>query len=92
MEGRSDPCHPLSYALNAAIAVFAPLAGSGKGWAAQSSTVLGVLMAAWSAIGVFFMSDRETRMAPGVPGIAGPGLAAVLGVLPVVFGRRAREE
>jgi hypothetical protein len=23
-------------------------------------------MAAWSALGVFFMSDRETEMAPGV--------------------------
>ena len=84
------PVTPISYAINAAIAVFAPLARSGKGWAVRISTVLGVLMAAWSAIGVFFMSDRETEMAPGVPGIAGPGFAAVLGALLVVFGRRAR--
>ena len=86
------PVTPFSYALNAAIAVFAPLAGSGKGWAAHTTTVLGVLMAAWSVVGVLSMSDRETEMAPGVPGIAGPGVAAVLGALVAVFGRRAREE
>ena len=56
------------------------------------ATVLGVLMAAWSAIGVFFMSDRETEMAPGVPAVAGPGVAAVLGALVAVFGRRAHED
>jgi hypothetical protein len=55
-------------------------------------TMLGVLMALWSAVGVLFMSDRETQMAPGIPGVAGPGVAAVLGALIGVFGRRAYGE
>ena len=86
------PVIPISYTLNAAIALFAPLVRGGRRWSALVATVLGVLMAAWSAIGVFFMSDRETEMAPGVPGIAGPGVAAVLGALVVVFGRGAYED
>ncbi len=61
------PVAPISYTLNAAIAVFALVVRSGKGWATRVATVPGVLMAAWSAIGVLFMSDRETEMAPGVP-------------------------
>ena len=56
------------------------------------ATVLGVLVAAWSAIGVYFMTDRKTELAPGVPAVAGPGVAAVLGALVVVFGRKARED
>ena len=83
------PVLPISYALNAVIAVFAPLARSDKVWTARFATVLGVLMAAWSVVGLLSMSDRETEMAPGVPGIAGPGVAAVLGALVAVFGRRA---
>ena len=86
------PVVPISYALNAAIAVFAPLTRSGKGWATRGATVLGVLMAVWSAVGVLFMSDRETEMAPGVPGVTGPGVAALLGALVAFFGRRAHEE
>ena len=86
------PVVPISYALNAAIALFTPVVRSGKGWATRIATVLGVLMAVWSAVGVLFMSDRETEMAPGVPGIVAPGVAAVLGALVAVFGRRAHEE
>ena len=86
------PVVPISYSLNAAIAVFAPVVRSGKGWATRIASVLGVLMAAWSAVGVLFMSDRETEMAPGVPGIEAPGVAAALGALVAVFGRRAHEE
>ena len=86
------PVTPTSYVLNAAIAVFAPLARSGRGWATRISTMLGVLMAAWSAVGVFFVSDEETEMAPGVPAVAGPGVAALLGALIAVFGRRERED
>ena len=86
------PVVPISYALNAALAVFAPLARGGAKGTALISSVLGILMAAWSAVGVLFMSDRETEMAPGVPGIVGPGVAAVLGALTAVFGRRAHEE
>ena len=86
------PVVPISYSLNAAIAVFAPVVRSGKGWATSIASVLGVLMAAWSAVGVLFMSDRETEMTPGVPGIVAPGVAAVLGALVAVFGRRAHEE
>ena len=86
------PVTPISYALNAAIAVFAPFARSGKGWAKRISTVLGILMALWSAVGVFFVSDQEAEMAPRVPAVAGPGVAAVLGALIAVFGLRARRE
>ena len=86
------PVVPISYSLNAAIAVFAPVVRSGKGRATRIASVLGVLMAAWSAIGVLFMTDRETEMAPGVPGIAGPGIAAALGALIALFGHRAHDE
>ena len=86
------PVIPISYALNAAIALFSPLVRGGRRWSALVATVLGVLMAAWSAIGVLFMSDRETEMAPGVSAVAGPGVAAVLGALVAVFGRRAHED
>jgi hypothetical protein len=86
------PAVPISYTLNAAIAVFAPVVRSAKGWATRIASVLGVLVAIWSAVGVLFMSDRETEMAPGVPGIVAPGVAAVFGALVAVFGRRAHEE
>ena len=74
------------------IVVFAPLARSGKGWATGVATVLGVLMAAWSACGVLFMTDRETELAPGVPGSTGPGVAALLGALIAFFGGKAHRE
>ncbi len=86
------PVVPISYTLNALIAIFAPLTRNGKGWSTRSATVLGVLMAAWSAGGVLLMSDRQTEMAPGVPGLAGPGVAALLGAMTALFARRAREE
>ena len=84
------PVTPISYALNAVIAVFAPLARSDKRRATRIATALGVLMAVWSTVGMFFMSDKETEMAPGMPAVAGPGVAAVLGALIAVFGLRAR--
>ena len=90
--GAPVPVIPISYALNAAIAVFAPLVQSGKGWATRIPTALGVLMAVWSVVGVFFVSDEEVEMAPEVPAAAGPGVAAVLGALMAVFGLRARRE
>ncbi len=86
------PVTPISYALNAAIAVFAPITRSGKGWTTRISTTLGVLMAAWSAVGVFFIFDEDTEMIPRVPAVAGPGVAAALGVLISVFGLRTRRE
>jgi hypothetical protein len=86
------PVVPISYTLNAAIAVFAPLARSGKRWVVLASTVLGVLMAVWSAVGVFFVADEETELAPGVPAVAGPGVAAILGALIALFCLRARRE
>lgn len=49
-------------------------------------------MAVGSSIGVIFMSDRETQIAPKIPGVAGPGVAAVLGALIAIFGRRAYSE
>ncbi len=84
------PVIRISYALNAAIALLSTLVWRGRRWSTLVATVLGVLIAAWSAIGVFFMSNRETEMAPGVPAVAGPGVAAVFGALVIVFGRRAR--
>jgi hypothetical protein len=53
--GASVPVIPISYTLNATLAVFAPLAQGGKRGTALISTVLGVLMAAWSAVGVLFI-------------------------------------
>ena len=86
------PVIPISYTLNAAIAVFAPLTRGGKRWIVLASTVLGVLMAVWSVVGVFFVSDEETELAPGVPAVAGPGVAAILGALIALFGLRAHRE
>ena len=86
------PVIPISYTLNAAIALFSPLVRSGRRWSALVATVLGVLMAAWSTIGMLFMSDRETEMAPGVPAVAGPGVAAALGTLIAIFGCRVYRE
>ena len=86
------PVIPISYTLNAAIALFSPLVRSGRRWSALVATVLGVLMAAWSTIGMLFMSDRETEMAPGVPAVAGPGVAAALGALIAIFGCRVYRE
>ena len=83
------PVVPISYALNAAIAVFAPLARSGKWWSTRITTALGVLMAVWSVVGVFFMSTEE-EMAHKVPGVLGPGLAAALGALTAALGLRSR--
>jgi hypothetical protein len=82
------PLTPIAYALNAAIAIFAPLTRAGKRWTSLTSTMLGVLMALWSAVGVLFMSDREIQMAPGIPGVA----AVLGGALIGVFGRRAYGE
>jgi hypothetical protein len=61
------PVVPVSYTLNAAIALLAPLAQGGKRWIVLASTVLGALMAVWSAVGVFFVSDEETELAPSGP-------------------------
>ena len=83
--GAPVPVTPISYALNAAIAIITLLVGGGRRWSTLVAAVLGGLMAAWSAIGVFFMSDREIKMAAGVPAVA-----AVLGALIAVFGLRAR--
>ena len=52
------PVIPISYTLNAARAIFAPLVRGGKRGTALISSVLGNLMAFWSAIGMFFISDR----------------------------------
>ncbi len=87
------PVTPISYALNAALAVFSPFVRSDKRWATRIATVLGILMAVWSSVGVLFVSGEE-KMAPGVPGILAPGVAAVLGALTATLGlgsRRYRE-
>ncbi len=80
---------PISYALNAAIALYSPLVQGDKRWTIQVATVLGVLMAVWSSVGVLFVS-REEETAPKVPGVLGPGIAAVLGSLIAALGLRSR--
>ena len=72
------PVTPISYALNAALAVFSPFVRSDKRWTTRIAVVLWVLMAVWSSVGVLFVS-REEEVAPGVPGVPAPGVAAVLG-------------
>lgn len=79
------PVTPIAYALNAAFAVFAPLVGGGR--ARRSATALGVLMALWSAVGVLFV-PRGEELAPKVPGVLGPGVAAVLGAVVAALGAR----
>ena len=83
--GAPIPVIPIAYALNAAFAVFAPFVAAGR--ARRSATALGVLMALWSGVGVRFVS-REEELAPGVPGVLGPGVAAVLGIVVAVSGAR----
>jgi hypothetical protein len=83
------PVIPISYALNAALAVFSPFVRSDKGWTARIATVLGFLMTIWSSIGLLFLS-REEEMAPKIPGVLGPGVAAVLGALIAALGWRRR--
>ena len=83
------PVTPISYALNAALAVFSPFVSGGKRWATRIATLLGVLMALWSSIGVLYVS-REEEMAPKIPGVLGPGVAAVLGALIAALGWRRR--
>ena len=83
------PVTPISYALNAALAVFSPFVSGGKGLAARVATVLGVLMTLWSSIGVLYVS-REEEMAPKIPGVLGPGVAAALGALTAALGWRRR--
>ncbi len=79
------PVTPIAYALNAAFAVSAPLVAGGR--ARRAAPVLGVLMALWSAIGVLRISQEE-EMAPRVPGVLGPGVAAALGSVVAVLGAR----
>jgi hypothetical protein len=90
--GAPLPVAKISYALNVALTLFAPVARSQGRWPALLSSVLGVSMAAWSAAGLFTMSDRRPELVPGVPGLAGPAVAAVLGALTALSGRAAYEE
>lgn len=83
------PVIPISYALNAALAIFSPFVRSDKRSTLRIATVLGILMAAWSSVGVLFVS-REEEMAPGVPGVLAPGVAAALGALTAALGLRSR--
>jgi hypothetical protein len=76
---------PIAYAPNAAFAVFAPLVAGGR--TRRAAPVLGVLMALWSALGVLRIS-REEEMAPKVPGVLGPAVAAVLEAVVAVAGAR----
>jgi hypothetical protein len=87
--GAPIPVTSISYALNAALAVSSPFVSGGKRWTTRVAMLLGVLMALWSSIGVLFVS-REEEMAPKIPGVLGPGVAAVLGALTAALGWRRR--
>ncbi len=83
------PVTPISYALNAALAIFSPFVSGGKRWVTRVAALLGVLMALWSSIRVPYVS-REEEMAPKIPGVLGPGDAAVSGALTAALGWRRR--
>jgi hypothetical protein len=57
--------------------------------ATRIATLLGVLMTLWSSIGVPFV-PREEEMAPKIPGVLGPAVAAVSGALIAALGWRRR--
>ena len=78
------PVLPISYALNAAIAVALPFIRDGRRDTALASSVLGGLMAMWSAAGVVTTPGR-TRLGP-LPGFLGAGVPMVLGALASVSG------
>ena len=86
--GAPIPVTAISYLLNAALIVVLPLSRSGKKWSVVTSTVLGVLMALWSAGGTALLS-ADVGLPPGLPTVAGPGVPAVLGALIAIFGTQA---
>jgi hypothetical protein len=86
------PVAKISYALNVALALFSPVARNQGRWPALLSSVLGASMAIWSVAGLFTMSDRRPELVPGLPGVAGPAVAALLGALTALSGRAAYEE
>ena len=86
--GAPIPVTAISYLLNAALIVVLPLSRSGKKWSVVTSTVLGVLMALWSAGGTALLS-ADVGLPPGLPTVAGPGVPAVLGALIAIFGAQA---
>ena len=81
------PVTPISYALNAAIVVALPFSRDRSERALLTSTVLGALMAAWSAAGVIY-TPRGVRLGR-LPGAAGAGAPMVLGLLASLSGYRA---
>ena len=81
------PVTPISYALNAAIVVALPVSRDRSERALLTSTVLGALMAAWSAAGVIY-TPRGVRLGR-LPGAAGAGAPMVLGLLASLSGYRA---
>ena len=83
----SIPVLPISYGLNAAIVVALPFARDERREVALASSVLGGLMAVWSAAGVV-NTQRRARLGP-IPGIFGAGVPMVLGALASVSGYRA---
>ena len=83
----SIPVLPISYALNAAIVVALPFARDERSEVALASSVLGGLMAVWSAAGVV-NTPRRARLGP-IPGVFGAGVPMVLGALASVSGYRS---
>lgn len=81
------PVLPISYLLNAAIVVALPFTRDERREAALASSILGGLMAVWSAAGVV-NTPRRTRLGP-LPGVFGAGVPMVLGALASVSGYRS---
>jgi hypothetical protein len=86
--GAPIPVTMLSYLLNAALVISLPFSRSGEKRWILTSTVLGGLMALWSALGVLFLVN-DVGLPPGLPTIAGPGVPTLGGILMVIFGIRA---
>ena len=86
--GAPIPVTTLSYLLNAALVVSLPFSRSGEKRWVLASTVLGGLMALWSALGVLFLVN-DVGLPPGLPTVAGLGVPTLGGILMAIFGIRA---
>jgi hypothetical protein len=86
-DGAPLPVTDISYALNAAIVGALPFARSSDTAPVLAVSALGALMCAWSTAGLAFVR-RDVRHGR-LPGMLGPGIPAVLGLVTAVDGVRA---
>lgn len=66
-----------SVVINSLIIIFLPLSQSNKKWTLLASTVLGLVLAGWSGIGVVFAPTDF---------VWGPAVSMILGLLIAIFG------